>query len=585
MEQSRRLLLAVVLSFTLVWVVQTLFPPAPGESTGLDAGAAQTGAPPSGDAALAPALVAAEDAAAVSLDAGIAQAQAVVEVPPKRELNVERDTVSLTFSSEGAGLIHAGLKGKKEHVQSNVSIVDGYKRLFGAPAPAPVQIDMAVPSPGLALPFSVSVEGASPLVATAAYSVVEEAADHLTFRARQGPWVVEKTFSWKPQGYEMRMEVRVQNASAEALRGRLVVHTERSIVPDSEEKPSFFGGIGNEASVLCKTTDTLKRVTPSDEGKSEDYEGQVQYFGIDQQYFLTAAFPDKGPVAGSCRLTAAHSRRAAEGSFPIELSAGATAQFGFGLFLGPKDLDLLAGVAQGAGSAGPVLHPSLETSVDFGWWEVICKVLLKAMKWFHDFSGNWGVAIILLTVMVKVLLLPLTHKAMVSAEEMKKLQPKLEELRKKFANDREKQNLETMKLYQEAGVNPVGGCLPLLAQLPIWGALFTTLRTSYELYGEPFYGPVWTDLTIKDPTYLLPLALGVTMILTQRQQPQMGDASQQFMMTWFMPIFFTLIMLGYPAGLALYIFTNNLLSIVQQLALKKYLAGKAAKASSKAQAA
>lgn len=173
--------------------------------------------------------------------------------------------------------------------------------------------------------------------------------------------------------------------------------------------------------------------------------------------------------------------------------------------------------------------------------------------------------------MVKVALLPLTHRAMVSAESMKKLQPEMEKIKAKYPDDREKQQLEQMRLYQEAKVNPLGGCLPLLVQLPIWAALFTTLRTSYELYGEPFFG-VWADLTYKDPTYLLPLALGITMIVTQRLQPQMmTDPGQAFLITWVMPIFFTVIMLNYPAGLALYIFTNNLLSIGQQFALRKYL--------------
>jgi YidC/Oxa1 family membrane protein insertase len=147
----------------------------------------------------------------------------------------------------------------------------------------------------------------------------------------------------------------------------------------------------------------------------------------------------------------------------------------------------------------------------------------------------------------------------------------MEEIRKKYAEDKEKQNLETMKLYQTEKVNPLGGCLPLLLQLPIWAALFTTLRTSYELYGMPFIGPVWTDLTLKDPTFILPLALGVTMFITQKLQPQMMDPAQAKMFLYFMPVFFTVIMLSYPAGLSLYIFTNNLLSIGQQFALRRFL--------------
>jgi YidC/Oxa1 family membrane protein insertase len=205
-------------------------------------------------------------------------------------------------------------------------------------------------------------------------------------------------------------------------------------------------------------------------------------------------------------------------------------------------------------------------------WAVICKVLLGILKFFFSVFHNWGVAIIMLTVVVKLALVPLSHKAMVSAEQMKKLQPRMEELRKKHAGDRDRLNLETMKLYQEAKVNPLGGCLPMLLQMPIWIALFTTLRNSYEIYREPFISPLWADLTYKDPTYLLPIALGVTMVVTQKLQPQMmSDPMQARIMTWVMPIFFTFIMLQYPAGLTLYIFTNNVLSIAQQYGLKKWM--------------
>src|SRR5581483_7619290 len=163
------------------------------------------------------------------------------------------------------------------------------------------------------------------------------------------------------------------------------------------------------------------------------------------------------------------------------LQAGQSQTYKFGAFMGPKELELLKSIGT---------QPSLDRTVDFSWWAVICKILLVVLKFFHNLIGNWGLAIILLTISVKLILLPLTHKAMVSAESMKKLQPKMEEIKKKYPDDRERQNVEVMKLYQEAKVNPLGGCLPLLLQLPIWAALFTTLRTSYDLYGEPFVNPV-----------------------------------------------------------------------------------------------
>jgi YidC/Oxa1 family membrane protein insertase len=177
-----------------------------------------------------------------------------------------------------------------------------------------------------------------------------------------------------------------------------------------------------------------------------------------------------------------------------------------------------------------------------------------------------------LTVVVKVLLLPLTHRMMVSQEKMKKLQPKLEALKAKHPNDKEKQQQETMRVYQEAGVNPFGSCLMLLVQLPIWAALFTTLRNNFEIYKEPFLHHFLPDLTFKDPTYILPVLLGVSQIITGLLQPMAMDAAQQRIMVWFMPIFFTGIMLNYPAGLLLYIFTNNVLTVAQTYSLKKWLA-------------
>jgi len=261
-------------------------------------------------------------------------------------------------------------------------------------------------------------------------------------------------------------------------------------------------------------------------------------------------------------------------TFPVTVAPGQTLTQNFGAYVGPKDVELLETAPSsltGAGIASAPFQPQLERTVDFGVWAFICNILLTVMKAVHSVIPNWGVAIILLTVLVKVVLLPLTHKQMVAAEAMKRLQPKMEELKKKFGDDREKVSLETMKLYQEHKVNPLGGCLPLLVQMPIWFALFTTLRNSYEIYREPFISPIWNDLTFKDPTYLLPLGLGVTMVLTQKLQPQMMDAAQARIFTYVMPVFFTAIMLNYPAGLSLYIFTNNLLSIIQQYGLRKYL--------------
>jgi YidC/Oxa1 family membrane protein insertase len=303
----------------------------------------------------------------------------------------------------------------------------------------------------------------------------------------------------------------------------------------------------------------------------------LHWFGIDQQYFLAAIYPLREPMQGRCVLEATDTERTVTAYFPLDLPAGSTWSHSFGIYIGPKDPELLDAVPSAAlavptqGAPPSDYKAGLDKSIDYSWWAVICKVMVPILHFFYRLFGNWGVAIILLTVMVKVVLLPLTYKQTVQAEQMKKLAPQIAAIKKKYPDDKERQNVETMKMYQENKVNPLGGCLPLLVQLPIWGALFTTLRTSFDIYGQPFISPLWADLTYRDPTYILPLAVGITMVITQRMQPQMMDAAQARMMTWFMPIFFTWMMVNYPSGLSLYIFTNNILSVVQQRLLRRWL--------------
>jgi YidC/Oxa1 family membrane protein insertase len=594
MDQQKRLLLAIALSFglTLVWTQLVWKPQADAEAAAmaakLDGGLELVDGGFGGSiAVLAPPTPVADT------DGGLAAVAPTAAQLPMREVNLERPTTKLTFTTEGAGLISAELTGEREREEKTLSIAEGWRKLFGTKFDPPPHMNLARAVPGVGPNVAVSLVGASPLPATARYAVLEEGPGKAVFSTTSGPWEVTKTFTWAqtarsetdPSGYMSSLAVTVKNVSANAQNAELGVHAIRAIVPDAEQAPSMFGGIGNQASVLCRVADDVTRKVPPSEGKSwfgfgsapkyeEEKKGPLHWVGIDQQYFLTAIWPKDGAVEGRCLVTAKAAERQAALYMPVSLQSGESVTRNFGVFLGPKELNLLLAIGtHGPGPDGSpaVFDPQLEKTVDFGLWAVICKVLIVLLRFFHGAIGNWGLSIIFLTVMVKVLLLPLTHRAMVSAESMKKLQPKMEEIKKKYPDDREKQNVETMKLYSEGKVNPLGGCLPLLLQLPIWAALFTTLRTSYELYGEPFYG-VWSDLTSKDPTYLMPLALGVTMIITQRLQPQMMDKQQAFLMTWIMPVFFTAIMMNYPAGLALYIFTNNLLSIAQQYALRKWLA-------------
>ena len=499
--------------------------------------------------------------------------------PPVRTLDLYREEARYTFSSQGAGLTSAVLQGTKMREQQQLSVTEGFKLLFGGEVPPPPQMNLAQPVQGQPLPLAVAITGASPLPATTPYAVAEtaNAETGATFTARQGPWEVTKSFQWVKEGFELAYTVQVRNTSAQPLTGELEVHYSRAIDPNSEHAPSFFGGVGNLSHASCQVGEEHHKLAPEQsEPDPEELSGPVSYFGIDQQYFLSALYPLEGPQQGRCSLVSTAQVRGVVVAFPLSAAPGQTLTFRFGGYLGPKDPNLLAAVPgpsvrQATGTTASTYTPNLTETIDYGIWAVIAKLLVSIMGFFHGMTGNWGLAIILLTVLVKTILLPLTHRSMVSMEAMKKLQPRVEELRKKYADDRERQNMEMMKLYQEQKVNPLGGCLPMLIQMPVWIALFTALRNSYEIYQEPFFGPVWRDLTYKDPTYLLPIALGVSMIITQKLQPQMGDPMQAKIMTWFVPILFTATLFNYPAGLALYIFTNNILSIAQQYGLRKWL--------------
>ncbi|MFL5318174.1 MAG: membrane protein insertase YidC [Myxococcaceae bacterium] len=529
------------------------------------------------------------DGGQVEVTDGGAMAQAGEPPPPTLKIERDRSTARYEFWSEGGGLSSAELKGKKMREQVRLSIPEGYRKLFGGEYRQPPQMNLAQPVPGSTLPLGVTVvsgNGSIIVPGDAKYAVLDQggASDtkldtKLTMRAKQSGIEITKKLEWQQDGYELRYTLELKNTGGLPFTGEYSVEYVRAIDPEHEEAPSMFAGVGNQSRAACYEGDTFHKELPKGDIKVEEFKGPINFVAIDQQNFVSAIFPMNGAKQGRCVLAASATVRRSAAYFPVTIQPGETVTDVYGVYLGPKDLDLLTaapsmGTGTDSATAAAPFHPTLEKTVDYGIWAVLCKVLLAILKFWHGVFGNWGVAIIMLTVLVKIVLIPLTHKSMVAAENMKKLQPKMDEIRKKYAEDKERQNQEMMKLYQEQKVNPFGGCLPMLLQMPIWIALFTTLRNSFEIYQEPFVVPFITDLTFKDPTYLMPLLLGVTMIVTQRLQPQMMDAQQAKIMTWVMPIFFTAIMLNYPAGLTLYIFTNNVLSIVQQWGLKRYIARK-----------
>ena len=576
-SQQKRLMITLALCFALTAVWMWLFPPTPPKPAPEAQKTEQVAKAPS------PAPTQAAPTPAPQTPPGTPAAPAFTA--PVRTLTVDRGPTHVIVSSVGGSLTDVVLQGDKMREQGHVGFVEAWTHL-GKGTPPPPQMDLAVPPPNAAGPLAVELTGANPLPATAPYVMEGPQGDTLSFHTQGNGWDLKKALTFPKdvptpsgdalpaQGYTYGYDITVTNTTAQARTTELAVHFPRSINPGEEVKPSYFGGVGNLSYAGCRVGKDYKK-RASDDKPAEEFKGQIHFIGVDQQYFLSAIYPLDAKADGRCVINGTATLREAVAYFPVTVQPGQSVTRHFGVFLGPKDLNLLDKVSAQAAATLKVATdqgPMLDKTVGFGVFAVIAKVLVPIMNVAHSLTGSWGLAIILLTVFVKLLLLPLIHKSMVSQEAMRKLQPKMEALKKKYKDDKERQQIETMRLYKEEKVNPFGGCIPMLIQLPIWFALYEVLRNSFELYRAPFLAPLWHDLTFKDPTYVIPVLLVISQILTTKLQPQpMMDATQAKVMTFVMPVFFGAVMLNYPLGLNLYIFTNNVLTVAQQYGLRKYL--------------
>jgi YidC/Oxa1 family membrane protein insertase len=285
--------------------------------------------------------------------------------------------------------------------------------------------------------------------------------------------------------------------------------------------------------------------------------GQVRWVGVDEQYFVSAIATKPGEEltcsvaarvdgAINAELQYADRRIDAHGKTSYELAG----------FFGPKILDKLDDVKVAGVDA------KLGDAVNYGWTEAIARPMLAVLKAIHVVIPNWGLAIIALTILLKLITWWPTTKSMKSMKAMAKLKPEMDKLKEKYGDDKNRMNQEVMELYKKHGINPLGGCLPMLIQMPIYIALYSMLGKSVELYHSAFVGWIY-DLTAPDPYFVLPLLTGVLMFAQQKLSPTPPDP-QQKMMAIMMPIMFTGISLFLPSGLTVYILTNTLLTMLQQ---------------------
>ena len=377
--------------------------------------------------------------------------------------------------------------------------------------------------------------------------------------------VIERVYTFDNSSYLIDMTVRVLNSSGNPLQG----------IPQLQQLNTPFEGVSSPANrflfsgPVAFVSGELEEVKVGDfEDGPKTIQGAIEWVGYEGNYFLCGIIPIDG--AGSTftmQGTEALTRTMLAGDLDT-IQPGGEKEYKYHIYYGPKKLAMLDSIGYNLGK-----------SVNFGWFDVIAKPTLWLLNMFYGVVHNYGIAIILVTVLFKALFWPITQKGMKSMKNMQKLQPKMMKIKEKYKSDPTKMNQEVMSLYKTYKVNPLGGCLPMVLQIPVFFALYKVLLQSIELRHAPFM--LWiTDLAAPDRLWIgldipylggipvLTLLMGASMFLQQKMSPSTADPTQAKIMM-FLPVVFTFMFLNFASGLVLYWFINNLLSILQQVLINR----------------
>lgn len=403
---------------------------------------------------------------------------------------------------------------------------------------------------------------------------------------------IEKTFKADSGPYGLAVGLVIENVGAQPRSYALTTSTS-SYLKNADVESKMFRTNPLTTRVECVGGDgSVKRsgVEDFDASDFEDKErfvrndlnpgdwsempGVASLTAVSNAYFTNAISHDAGPATPVCQTqiedrwnpkqfasksddpNAAAFYKARLRYAPRILAPGKSETFQFKAFVGPKEREALA-------AAGDRFDPL----IDLGFFSIVAKVLVAFLLKVHSVIPNWGVAIVILTITARVLLFPLSVPSIKNMIHMRELKPEMDRLNEKYKDDPQAKGLAQMELWKKHGVNPMKGCLPQLASMPVWFALYTTLQTAVELYNIPF---LWfPDLSESDPYYILPFIIGGVFFLQQKLMPMQADPAQQKTMMYMMPAMFTVFMLFLPAGLGVYMFTNSLLGIVQQQLVEK----------------
>ncbi len=491
-----------------------------------------------------PVAVSASPATAASAVAStpVSPEQSAASATPQKDVTVDTELYTAVFSSRGASLKSLVLKNYREAKTPTAKNV-----MLGADADPNIS---SYASRATGFNLSDSCQYSTDAVS---FSVAKGGTRQLAFTYVSGQgFTVRKTYTFTSGAYGIKLDSEVFNNSAAPLVGAL--QQVMTYPAEPKVKDNRFDTAGAYLFSDDKIhSDKIKDVAAA----TKRYDKGILWSGFADKYFLNAIMAENGSIAAvDLKKNGAGFFESIVSSPQFTINPGQSTVVSQRIFVGPKDIDILK--AQGN---------SLVQSLDLGWFTVIAKPLLYTLKFFYSYVGNYGIAIIIITIILKGLFFPLTHKSYKSMKGMQKIQPEMAKLREKYKDDRDAMNKAVMELYRVHKVNPMGGCLPMVVQIPVFFALYKSLMFSIELRHAPFF--LWvTDLADKDPYYVTPVIMGITMFFQQKMTPSQMDPMQQKMMLA-LPVVFTFMFLSFPSGLVLYWLVNNILTISQQMYINK----------------
>ena len=540
---DKNFVIAMILMLAVFFGWQAVFAPKPpvpgveGDTAALEGSPAQASPTPDSPKDT-PDLIAATPPGLTDPDQAPAAALATSKVKIEKAV-IETDLYTATVSNDGGQVTSWQLK---EYMDKAGKDGMPYEMIWSAPAgrfALAAEFGDATPS------FTVYDD----------YEFVEKSDDTIVMRRMcEDGLEVTKTLTFAKDKYLVTLTLALHNTGSAPIQGQVKVST---YAVAEQVKRSFFSPPKDFINLVSYIDDKFDQEDVFKVEPEEVPGSELVWAGFSSNYFLFGMAPEN--TKETKLITKRPSQNLVESqltAFNKQILPGENQQYQYTCFIGPKtEKDLLA------------VEHHFEMSRDFGWFSAIARVLVRVLNFFYKYVHNYGLAIIILTVIIKIILLPLTHKSYSSMKAMQKLQPEMKAMRELYGDDKTMLNQKMMELYKKHKVNPASGCLPILLQLPIFIAFYRALYVSIELRHTPF---VWwiQDLSAPDPFYVTPILMGASMLISQKMTPTSIDPMQAKMMMA-MPIVFTFLFLSFPTGLVIYWLVNNVLTIFQQMYINR----------------